>query len=165
MTDRLTIVGSLGRFLAGQTQRVGDIDVFIDADLCKRYWDFLEILTLHGLTSVFDVIERPTFLWNYCRPSIAHARALTVDCCANAQGLKHANLDIYFKASDLSKIPDSSQWVHLLSPDDLHNLDETARKKKISKDHENFIINDLKNAEKVLKNTRIHDELGLRYDS
>ena len=163
MTDRLTIVGSLGRFLAGHAQRVGDIDIFIDAELCKRYWAFLEILSLHGITSVFDVIERPKFPWNYCDPRIAHARALTVDCCAHARGLKHANLDICFKASDLGDIPHSSQWVHLISPDELRNLDESARRKKISDDHQHF-IDDLKSAEKDLEHTRIHDELGLLYD-
>jgi len=45
----------------------------------------LEILSLHGIRSVFDVIDRPTFPWDYCLPLIAHARALTVDCCANGK--------------------------------------------------------------------------------
>lgn len=164
MTDHLTIVGSLGKFFAGQAQRVGDIDVLIDAELCKRYWDFLEILSFHGITSVFDVIERPKFPWDHCCPFIAHARALTVDCCANARGLKHANLDICFKASDLGVIPHSCQWVPLLNPDDLRKLDATARAERISDKHQE-LINELQDAEKDPHNRRFHDELGLWFDS
>jgi hypothetical protein len=39
MTDHLTIVGGFGRFLAGQTKRVGDVDVLIGKPICERYWD------------------------------------------------------------------------------------------------------------------------------
>ena len=164
MADHLTIVGSLGKFLAGQTQRVGDIDVLIDAELCKRYWDFVEILSLHGITSVWDVFDRPKFPWNYCYPSIGHARHLTIDCCANMRGLKHANLDICLKASDLAVIPHSSRWVRRLNPDDLLSLDVTARTKRISDDHQD-LMDELKSAEKDPNNRRVHDELGLWYDA
>jgi len=166
-SDSLTIVGSLGRFLAGQTQRVGDIDVLIDAPLCERYWEFIEILGLHGITSVFDVFDRPKFPWKPCRQQTAHAKALTVDCCANvlmSYGMKHANLDICFKASDLDAIPHSSQWVRLLNPDELRDWDESTRAKAISRDHQEF-INELKRAEKDPQNRRFHDQLGLWYDS
>lgn len=162
MTDHLTIVGGLGRFLAGQSERVGDVDVLIDTEFCKRYWDLIEILSLHGITSFFDVIERPNFPWDYCCPGIAHARALTVDCCANMRGLKHANLDVCFKASDLSAIPRSSQWVRLLNPDELRKLDESARTKKISDNHQE-LVKELTAAETTLPNRRSHDELGLYF--
>ena len=162
MTDHLTIVGGLGRFLAGRSERVGDVDVLIDNEFCKRYWDLIEILSLHGMISVFDVIERPNFPWDYCHPLIAHARALTVDCCANMRGLKHANLDICFKASDLSAIPRSSQWVSLLNPEEFRNLDNSARASRINDDHQKF-MNELRAAETTLPNRRLHDELALYF--
>jgi hypothetical protein len=159
--DQLTIVGSLGKFLAGAVQRVGDIDVLIDAELCKRYWEFLEILSLNGLSAVYDVLDRPRFPWNHCYPTIAHPRALTVDCRAHALGLKHSNLDIFFKPSDLSNIRHSCRWVYRLNPDHLRNLDEAAR--MITEDHQKF-VNDLKETpEQDLASRRFHDELGLSY--
>ena len=69
----LTIVGGLARFLAGQANRVGDVDVLISNALCKRYWDFLEILSLHGIISMWDVLDRPSYPWEYCMERVGHA--------------------------------------------------------------------------------------------
>jgi hypothetical protein len=165
MTDHLTVVGGLGRFLAGTDKWVGDVDVLIDDQLCNRYWDFLEILSLHGITSVYDVLDRPTFPWKPCRRTIAHAKALTIDCCANvlmAYGMKHANLDIYFKASNLDAIPQSSQWVRELDPDELRKLDDATRRKKINDDHQD-LVRELTAAETTLPNRRFYDKLGLYF--
>jgi hypothetical protein len=136
MTEHLTIVGSLGRFLAGKSQRVGDIDVLIEREFCERYWDFLEILALHGVTSVRDVLDRPRYPWSYCCAQIAHARALTVECSATALDLSHANLDICFKNpdGDLDAIrnPDTTQWVDML-PFNWREWDDATRTAEISK--------------------------------
>ena len=109
MTDHMTIVGGLGRFLAGQTNRVGDVDVLIAKPLCERYWDFLEILSLHGIVSLWDVIDRPPYPWEYCCEKLGHARASTIDCCASGRGLTRSKLDICFTAADMDAIPNSSQ--------------------------------------------------------
>src|SRR5262249_32432844 len=142
---------------------VGDIDVLIKRPLCERYWEFLEVLGLHEVASVFDVLDRPEFPWKPCRQQIAHAKALTVDCCANLlmpYGMKHVNLDICFKASDLDAIPRSSRWVHLLEPKDLDGLDDAAMKVKISEGHQD-LINDLKQSEKDLPNRSFQADLKL----
>ena len=71
MESHLTVVGSLGRYLSGQVPHVGDIDVAIERPLCERYWEFLEILSLHGIVSVYDVIVRPEYTWSPCRQRFA----------------------------------------------------------------------------------------------
>jgi hypothetical protein len=108
--DHLTIVGGLGRFFGGTTRRVGDLDVLIAEPICKRYWAFLEVLSYHGIISLFDVIDRPEYPWRYVRPHplVAHARALTLESLA---GQEHAKLDICLKADDLEAIPFSDKWI------------------------------------------------------
>lgn len=165
MTEHLTIVGSLGRFLAGENQWVGDIDVLINSELCKRYWNFLEILALHGVRSVYDVFDRPQFPWKPCRQQIAHARALTVDCHANvlmSVGMKHANLDVCFKAADLDAIPHSSRWVDLFDPNEMRAKDQEAIAGAIRVGHQR-LIEDLRKGEIALPPRRFHDELGLYF--
>jgi hypothetical protein len=161
--EYLTIVGSLGKFLAGATQRVGDVDVRIERPLCERYWEFLEILSLHGVRSVFDVLDRPSFPWTFCCPLIAHARALTVDCAA--LNLSYANLDICFTPSDLAAIqnPDSTRWVDKLDPNwrqwDTAQMDEEVRL-----GHERLIA-ELTQKESVVSNRKCHPELELYFVS
>ncbi len=79
-----------------------------------------------------------------------------------ACGMKHANLDIYFKASDLDAIPQSSQWVRELNPDELRKLDDAALTKRINDDHQEF-VKELKAAETTLPNRKLHDKLGLYF--
>ena len=162
VSDSLTVVGSLGRSLAGYAQSVGDIDIKIDVKLCAHYWEFIEILAFHGVRSVFDVLDRPDFPWDPCYPTIAHARALTIDCGAHSRGLKHANLDVCVSPSDVDAIPRSERWVHLLDPSQLGALDDTARNAKIVADHQ-LMIADLRKSEKLLANRRWHEELKLHF--
>jgi hypothetical protein len=162
MTDHLLIVGSLARFLAGQTQRVGDVDVSIDAELCKRFWDFLEVLAAHGIKPVFDVLDRPQFPWDHCSQTIAHPLALTVDCYANLRGLKHANLDIVLKSDDINSIPMSSNWAYGLNPDELAPLDASARAARIDVDHQVF-LEDRKTRNQAVSPQGRHGELGLEF--
>jgi len=163
MKEHLTIVGGMGRYLAGLVQHVGDIDVSIKTPLCERYWEFLEILSLHGVVSVFDVLERPQFPWNPCRQRIAHAKALTIDCSANVLmgvGMKHANLDIVFTAADCDAIPHSSCWVRDLDPKELFSLDDATRAKRLACEHDIF-MNEVRSAEKDLTNRKLDDKSGL----
>jgi len=169
VTDHLTIVGSLAEFLNGEKRSVGDVDVLIDGDVCKRYWEFLEILTLHGIKSVYDVFEPPNFAWYPCCQDIAHALSLTLDCCTNRLmsirdpvSMKHANLDICIKADDLGGIPDSSKWVCLLERKHLLDWNESTKDKEISEDHQK-LIHKLAEKEETLEEPCFQAELGLRY--
>jgi hypothetical protein len=161
--DDLLIVGGLGEFLAGKRQFVGDVDVLISADLCKRYWEFLEVLTLHGLKSVFDVFDRPKFPWHPCRGAFAHAKALTLDCCANCiPPMKHVNLDIVFTAADLNHIPKSDKWVRLIELSQLRGKDAAQVNQLIGQDHQQ-LVQEIKDSEKKLANRDFHAGLGLHY--
>jgi hypothetical protein len=167
MTEHLSIICSLARYIGGAEKLPGDIDVFIEQPLCERYWDFIEILNLHGVISVYDVLDRPPFTWRYCRSSIAHVKALTVDCSTNAlagagvAGFKHANLDICFTAANLRHIPSSDRWVELL---DLHdpNIAGAARVQAIADGHQKF-LNALQSAERNLSSPIMAGEIGLYY--
>jgi hypothetical protein len=161
MPDHLTIVGSLAAFLAGEKSSAGDIDVLIDAELCKRYWEFTEILSLHGIKSVYDVLARPEFPWHPCCDDIAHATALTVDCREHEEH-KHANLDICISANDLGSIPNSSDWVYMLKPKDLVHCDEATRANRISEGHRT-LIDELRRKHRALEQPRFAADLGLRY--
>jgi hypothetical protein len=162
MPDDVTIVGGLGMYLAGKANRVGDVDIAITRSLCARYWDFLEILSLHGVVSLFDVLERPAYPWVYCHPQIAHARALTADGEATLRGLTHGNLDVCFSEADLSEIPRSCQWVRCLQKADLQAMDAEKRAMTIAADHQAF-RQDIKNGEKQPRQQQRHAELGLLY--
>jgi hypothetical protein len=164
MANNLTIVGSLARALAGDPSQVRDIDVLIDTPICERYWEFIEILVQHGIRPVFDLFDRPTFPWHPCCSVFAHARALTVDCAQTGR-VKEANLDIFFKASDLDAIPRSGRWVHWLSPADLAPLDEKAREERIRADHQKFVEEDLSNVGLDPQKRLFCDELGLWFSS
>ncbi len=163
MTDQLTIVGSLARFLAGQTQRVGDIDILIGDPLCERYWDFLEILALHGICSVRDVLDRPRFPWRYCVPEIAHARSLTVDCRAIMFGSKHANLDILFNPAHLDLIdhPNANRWVDSL-PKNWWQLNDSELGNEITKGHGRF-INQIASETPQFSSRPFHSEVEMYY--
>jgi hypothetical protein len=108
----IIINGSLGKLLDGDTsvKQIGDIDVLIDQIVCQNYWRFVEVLTQHGLRSVFDVIDRPSFAWSPCSNDIGHAKLLVVDC-ASWPSDKHGTLDIVFNADHLSDIKGGKTWV------------------------------------------------------
>jgi hypothetical protein len=141
--------------------------VFIEQPVCERYWDFIEILNLHGVISVYDVLDRPKYTWRCCRSSIAHAKALTVDCSGNAldgarvPGFKHANLDICFSAANLKHIPSSERWVTLFNPHD-PNLTGAEKVKAIEEGHQKF-LNELQSAERILSSPVMAGEIGLYY--
>jgi len=158
----LTIVGGLARFLAGQVKRVGDVDVLISSALCKRYWDFLEILSLHGIISVWDVLDRPAYRWEYCMELVGHARALTSDCESSRKGLHRSKLDIVFAAADLDEIPHSSRWMDAIATDTYKSWDDANKGQEIAARRVRF-QSDLKAAEQTLTNIALHADLGLLY--
>lgn len=119
---------------------MGDVDVFIDSWLCERYWSLMEILALHGISSVWDVLDRPSFPWDYCSPLVAHGLSLTIDCWANAQGRKHANLDICLRPDDVALVPGSARWIYRPTPPDaLKPLDATATGPSIQVGHQELL--------------------------
>ena len=164
MAEHLAIIGSLALYLKplnpGQNARLpGDIDVFIEGPLCERYWEFLEILTLYGIRSVRDVLDRPAFNWNPCHPgTIAHARALTIDCNATTEPDKSGAIDICFRASDLAHIPNTNQWVESLDM----TLMGPARQRAIEDGHRR-LLNELQSREKFLSSPVFSSEAGLYY--
>jgi hypothetical protein len=165
MKDQIVIVGSLAKFLAGTTSRVGDIDVMLGSKLCKRFWPFLEILDLFGVTPVYDLLKRPNFPWRYCRRIVAHPLALTADTAAHLTGLKHANLDIVVKVADLKFVQDASEWVYGLDPDALQVMDEPTRTQTVKDDHQRFIKDrkEREAKEKPLSAPTFDKELNLSY--
>jgi hypothetical protein len=163
MQDHLTIIGGLARFFAGEVRHVGDVDVLIAKPLCQLYWEFLEVLSYHGIVSLFDVLDRPPYPWRFCRPGIvAHARALTADCAASLAGHTHANLDICFCANDLDSIPYSQQWVREAKVEELKQKNAEERKRIIEEGHRAF-TEERRNEYKTLPNLGVHPDLGLRY--
>ena len=168
LREHLTIVGGLGSFLAGMRQKVGDIDVLIDAHFCNRYWEFIEILDRHEIVSLYDVFERPNFRWRPCCLKIEHALALTVDFHDHLLQVKQANLDIVLQASDLAAIPTSNTWVYDgPSREDLLRLDEPARNSALTTGHERLIQEHRQRDERERIRKRatrvLHSELQLYY--
>lgn len=162
MNDELTVVGGLARFFTGAARRVGDVDVLIAKPLCERYWAFLEILSYHGIISVYDVIDRPDYPWKFCHPQVAHARALTADCTASMSGLTHAKLDICFAADDLDAIPHSNRWMRGANIEDLKSMDEATRARTILNEYQGFQEERRREERKIVKREK-HPELGLWY--
>jgi hypothetical protein len=164
MIDQLAIVGSLAEYLNGNNKVPGDIDVLIERALCERYWDFLELLTGNGITSVRDVIDWPPFSWKPCSSEIAHALALTIDCAALTPQVVHSpndkdcSLDICLKADDLDRIPYSQRWVDWLDP----RLDGAERGRAIREGHER-LVSQLRAGERVVSTPILCQELGLYY--
>jgi hypothetical protein len=162
MQDHLKIVGGLARFFAGETRRVGDVDVLIAKPLCELYWEFLEVLSYHGIISVYDVIDRPPYPWRFCYPQVAHARALKADCDASLTGHTYAKLDICFKADDLDSIPNSRQWVRTADMERLKQMATAQRDQVITQGHQEF-KEERRKEERTLDNSRVHPDLGLWY--
>jgi hypothetical protein len=122
-------------------------------------WQFLEILGLHGINSVRDVLVRPPFLWRPCIPDIAHALAVTIDFAACQRQEKNDALDFCLNASDLGCIPFSDQWV--LNPLD-PNLTGSAKEGAIRQGHQQ-LVNYLQDQERWLSSPVLSSEFGLYY--
>jgi hypothetical protein len=147
MRNHLAVVDSLARYIAGEPKLPGDIDVYIEKPLCVKYWEFMEILAIHGIVSVFDVFDRPKYEWRYCRSIVGHALSLTIDCNANAicniglPGFKHANLDIRLAADDLALIPNSARWVGEFDPHDTTLASDPNQDREILRRHDQMVNN------------------------
>lgn len=163
--EHLWIVGSMADCMSGVSKRPGDIDALIDKTLCERYWEFVEILDLHGIKSVYDVIDRPSFPWTSCREVLAHAKAFTVDCCANAVmdcGMHHANLDILFDEHDLKRIPNSSNWVKAIDRKSYYKATPSEQAAAVNFSHQE-LVREIHDSKKELTPPTLHAELQLYY--
>jgi hypothetical protein len=138
LNEHLAIVGSLAEYLAGGRKPPGDIDMLIEEQICARYWEFVEILTKHGVNSVWEVYDPPNFqTWSPCHPGrIEHAMHFAVGSSGNYRGHKPGNLDLCFTVDNLAKIPKSARWVRREVPAGLSGADLD---KAIKDGHRDFI--------------------------
>ncbi len=113
LTEHAAIVGSLAKYLAGDSKPPNDIDMLIEEPICVRYWELIEILTQHGINSGWEVYDPPRIpTWSPCHPhSIQHAMHYAVGCSSNYHDHKTGHLDFCFTAANLTKIPNSTRWV------------------------------------------------------
>lgn len=167
--EHVVIVGSLAKMLDGNppVAGVGDVEILLDKPLCENYWQFLEILGLHGLHSMYDVWERPDFDWKPYRIDIGHAKLLSVDCFATyvSNGFKHATLDIVFKADDIVHITGGSTWAEEIPWQHLKSLTKDQILKEID-DQNKRLVDAAKNGESNIPPfRRFCTELGLFFGS